>query len=136
VTVVSPSGNEFGLLLVMVTAKMSLAVAVPIETLAFILVISDGTVRDGFVVSLIVIFWFCNWLLPDPSVAFQVTIVSPSENVPVELFVMIGVTPELSVAAAVPMVTGVSTAVASVLMSAGNDATVNVGFVESPSVTV
>ena len=75
-------------------------------------------------------------MLPELSVAFQDTMVFPSGNVPVELFLMIGVMPELSVATAVPMLTGVSTAVASAVLSAGNDDEVNTGAVVSVIVTV
>ncbi len=75
-------------------------------------------------------------MLFDVSVAFQVTIVLPSGNVPVELFLMIGATPELSVATAVPILTGVSIAVAFVVMLAGNDDAVNTGAVTSVMVTL
>ena len=52
--VLTPSGSEDVALFVIVTAKMSAAVAVPIDTVLLELVILFGTVITGAVLSLIV----------------------------------------------------------------------------------
>ena len=86
VTMVSPSGNDSGESLVTVdtstrsddSALLNDTTLVSNEVASCVM--SDGAVMVGIVVSCMITFWVAVDVLPDLSVAVQVTVVSPREN--------------------------------------------------------
>jgi len=115
VTIVVPSGNNVGVLLVIagLGSAISVAVAVPIATacpggvvvVASSAVISAGGVIVGEVVSTMVTLCCAVAELPVASVAVHSTIVVPSGNNAGALSVIPGFGSKLSVAVAVPIAT-------------------------------
>ena len=134
ITSVVPIGKASGALFLISTGNISVASAFPMSTGVLIavasVVISSGLISNGLVVSTMFTFCIAVVTFPFASVAVHSTSVVPIGKTSGALFLIS--TGNMSVAVASPISTGVSTAVASVVISSGF---ISNGFVVSSIVT-
>jgi len=118
ITVVAPSGNVAGALLEAVAEQLSATVAVPSDTplavqspASAFTVTAAGAVMVGFTLSTTVTVCVAVVVLPDASVAVQITVVRPTGKLEGALFAEVAPV-QLSVTVALPRVTPVALQVA------------------------